>query len=210
MTLRLALLVAGLAIIPVACADKPEYSRYAWDETERLIAVGDIHGVTTKLEDVLLELGLVDKSLKWTGGTTHLLFCGDLLDRGPREQDLLELVMRLETEAFEAGGAVHLLLGNHEVMNLVFDWRYVPKEGFASFADYESSEEREEGWEAYLARQGGKAGSAARKAFDDKYPPGYFARRRMFGPDGRYGSWLLTKPFVIRIGGNVFVHGGLT
>ena len=46
--------------------------------------------------------------------------------------------MRLEEEAKRAGGRVEALLGNHEVMNLLHEFRDVSPVVYASFADARS------------------------------------------------------------------------
>jgi predicted phosphodiesterase len=57
------------------------------------------------------------------------VFAGDLVDRGPDVLQLLWFVHRLEREAEAAGGRVHVVLGNHEIMVMLGDLRYVhPKE----------------------------------------------------------------------------------
>ena len=53
------------------------------------------------------------------------MITGDIFDRGPDVLPALWLLHRLEKEAKEAGGGVHLLLGNHEVMVLNGDLRYL-------------------------------------------------------------------------------------
>lgn len=176
----------------------------------RLIVFGDLHGQYLPFVSTLRDLKLVDESLHWTGGKTQLVAVGDLLDRGPGERDLLELLMRLEGEAVHSGGRVHVLLGNHEVMNLSFDFRYVAPTGYAAFAADENPQTRELAYKAFLARQGDAPLEFSRQAFDQSYPKGYFARRAAFSRTGRYGSWLLSKPFVLKLGEYAFVHGGLT
>jgi hypothetical protein len=101
---------------------------------DSLSVVGDTHGEFDALTGTLRNVGLVDSSLRWTGGRRHLVFAGDLTDRGPDVLRLLWFVYRLEQEAARAGGRVHLVLGNHEIMLMLGDLRYVhPKE--AAIAD---------------------------------------------------------------------------
>lgn len=96
---------------------------------DSLFVLGDTHGEYDALVEGLQAAGLVDHALRWTGGRSHLVFAGDLTDRGPDVLGLLWLVYRLEREAAAAGGAVHIVLGNHEIMVLLGDERYVhPKE----------------------------------------------------------------------------------
>ena len=59
--------------------------------------------------------------------------------------------MSLEKEAATAGGEVRILLGNHEVMNILGDLRYVPAEAYASFADNESENRRKAAYKEYAA-----------------------------------------------------------
>jgi hypothetical protein len=96
---------------------------------DSLFIVGDTHGDFDALTAGLSAAGLIDERLVWTGGRSHLVFAGDLTDRGPDVLRLLWFVYRLEREAAEAGGRVHVVLGNHEIMVMLSDLRYVhPKE----------------------------------------------------------------------------------
>lgn len=180
-----------------------------WQDVDRVVVVPDVHGAYDQLVDLLRDTGLVDDSLTWTGERTHLVSLGDLLDRGPDSRDVMDLLMRLQEEAPAAGGRVHVVLGNHEHMNLVGDLRYVSAGEFAAFADEETDELRESARREF-AIANPELGVAEREAaFADRYPPGYFAHRAAFRPDGRYGRWLLNLPVVIVINDTAFVHGGL-
>src|SRR5688572_22136123 len=94
-----------------------------FEGVRRIVAFADVHGAYPELVSVLREAGVVDEALRWQAGETHLVSTGDLVDRGADSRKVLDLLMRLEGEASKAGGAVHVLLGNHEVMNLVGDLR---------------------------------------------------------------------------------------
>ncbi|MDH3620700.1 MAG: metallophosphoesterase [Gammaproteobacteria bacterium] len=197
-------LVLLLVAAPFARADS-----WHFEEVDRIVAFGDVHGAYGALVTTLQSAGVIDEDLSWSGGKTHLVSTGDLLDRGAESRHVMDLMMRLEGEAERAGGRVHQLLGNHEVMNLIGDLRYVADEEFAAFEDIESEDEREAWFQRY--REGGPAEmdeAAARQDFLKKAPPGYFAHRRAFRRDGHYGKWLLEKPFMIVINDVAFVHGG--
>jgi hypothetical protein len=172
---------------------------------QRIVAFADVHGAYDELVSVLRETAVLDDSLHWRAGTTHLVSTGDLVDRGPASRKVLDLLMRLEAEAREAGGAVHVVLGNHEVMNLVGDLRYVSAEEYAAFAGKDDDTSREQAWSQVTAQEP----AAVRADFDAQFPPGYFAHRQAFSPTGQYGSWLLTRPFVLVVNDTAFVHGGL-
>jgi calcineurin-like phosphoesterase family protein len=78
--------------------------------------VGDVHGHRAELVTALAEAGLVDEAGAWSGGSAHLWFLGDFVDRGPDGIGTIDLVMRLCAEAEAAGGRCDTLLGNHEVL----------------------------------------------------------------------------------------------
>ena len=175
----------------------------------RVVAVSDIHGAYDALVPTFQEAGIIDENLNWSGGDTHLVITGDLLDRGPGSRQIMDLIMRLEREAVRAGGQVHQLLGNHEVMNLIGDIRYVSDSEYAAFIEDESAQEREYWYQQFKQNQPADADElSVRAEFDQKAPPGFFGHRRAFRSDGYYGKWLLEKPLMIVINGTAFVHGG--
>ena len=185
-------------------------SDWQFSEVDRVVAVADIHGAYDAFERILVRAEVISEDGQWTGGATNLVIVGDVLDRGPESRRALDLIMRLEPAAQAAGGRVHLVLGNHEVMNLTGDLRYVSAAEFAAFATEESAELRSEAFERYLATLNVPTDSPeVREAFDQAFPLGFFAHRRAFSPEGVYGSWLLGKPLLLVIGDVAFVHGGL-
>jgi calcineurin-like phosphoesterase family protein len=177
---------------------------------ERVVAVSDVHGAYDAMIMTLTKAGVLDEEQGWGGGATHLVITGDILDRGADSRKVMDLLMSIEGEALDAGGRVHLLLGNHEVMNLVGDLRYVSKAEYAAFADDESEEERERWFDVYRReRSKGARIDMLRHEYTRKNPPGFFGLRRAFSSRGKYGQWLLTKPLMVVINGVAFVHGGL-
>ncbi len=92
---------------------------------EVLLAVSDIEGNYEALGRFLVGNGVVGEDLHWTFGRGHLVFVGDIVDRGEQVTETLWLIHRLQFEARRAGGAVHFVLGNHEVMIAGGDTRYV-------------------------------------------------------------------------------------
>ena len=180
------------------------------DGAERVVAMADVHGAFDAMVETLQRAEVIDEQLTWSGDKTHLVIVGDILDRGPRSRDAMDLLMRLEQEASAAGGAVHVVIGNHESMNLVGDLRYVSKSEYDAFAKDETPEERERWFAAYLKKHTLTPTETARRRFDQQFPAGFFALRRAFRPDGRYGKWLLAKPVITVVNGTAFVHGGLS
>lgn len=90
-----------------------------------LFVVADTHGEYEILAELLRNQKVVDDGLRWAFGEGHLVFLGDIFDRGAHQTEILWLIYKLEAEAAKAGGAVHLLLGNHEAMVLRGDVRYL-------------------------------------------------------------------------------------
>jgi hypothetical protein len=178
-------------------------------DCDRVYGIGDIHGAYDALVSILQKTGLVDAEANWSGGENCLVQTGDIVDRGPRSREVLDLLIKLEAQA---KGRLIVLLGNHEVMNLTGDLRYVAREEFGAYATDEGEAERE-AWFKSFAETAAVAElpeGAQRAAFDRDHPPGYFGHRRAFSPAGRYWRWLSGKPIVTRVGGSLFVHGGLS
>ena len=184
----------------------------------RVVAVGDVHGAYDRFVAILQTAGILDTSGKWAGGRAHLVQVGDVLDRGLEGPKALDLLMRLEAQAQKAGGRVHALLGNHEVMNMLGDLRYVSADEYRQFRTPESDRRREHVYERSLAhaRDGAKAKgekldeTAFRARFNEQAPLGYIERMEAFSESGRYGRWLRKHDTLATVGGVAFVHGGLT
>ncbi|MBW0511338.1 hypothetical protein O181_051053 [Austropuccinia psidii MF-1] len=113
---------------------KPDHTRFE----SRIVAVGDLHGDLNHALRVLRLAGVIDSSNQWAGKKTVLVQTGDIVDRGKDTILLYELMDQLRTQARSAGGAVVSLLGNHEYMNALGDWRYVTKEDISTFGGTEN------------------------------------------------------------------------
>ena len=197
-----------MSTVLLVCASISHAEDWRADGVERVVAIADVHGAYEAMVETLGNVGILGDGLEWAGGESHLVIVGDLLDRGPRSRDALDLLMRIEEEAAAAGGKVHVLIGNHESMNMIGDLRYVSKAEYAAFADDETPVQRDRWFRVWARRDGGNRASQ-RDRFDSEFPAGFFALREAFGPEGRYGKWLLQKNVVAVINGTAFVHGGL-
>jgi len=182
----------------------------------RIVAIGDVHGAYDRYLTILRETKLVDAKNHWIGGNAILVHTGDIIDRGNDSQKVMDLVRQLEGEARKAGGMVKLLLGNHEVMRMAGDWRYVTKADIESYRNAESSALRDRLYAEVLkaneelARSKGQKFDAKefRKEFLAKTELGAIEMEQAFSAKGRYGSWLREHDVMARINGIIFVHAG--
>ena len=90
-----------------------------------VVATSDFHGQYDVMMSLLKNNGVVNNKLQWSFGRGHFVITGDVFDRGDKVTEILWFLYRLEKEAEIAGGKLHLLLGNHEVMVLNGDLRYL-------------------------------------------------------------------------------------
>ncbi len=199
---------------------------YAWSGVGRVVAVGDLHGDYDRFVFILSnpEVGVIDADLRWTAGTAHLVQLGDIMDRGPDARKIMDLLMRLEKEAEAAGGLVHVLIGNHEEMNITgiaLDYpQYVTPEQFVSFLPDGVRRSLEAAYIARLPRD--RRRQAEAEGLDlgtDEALRAYWQRVIRHDREARlayvnafndlYGSWLLTKNTIIKINDVVYLHGGV-
>jgi hypothetical protein len=86
--------------------------------------LSDIEGNFGAFRKLLLAGGVIDSAFHWAFGNGHLVLNGDFFDRNSQVTEVLWLIYSLEDQAKAAGGYVHFILGNHEIMNLSHDFRY--------------------------------------------------------------------------------------
>ena len=193
------LLAACLSYAPVTT--RAVAAPCEFDNVERIVAVGDVHGAYDQLLKILEIAGVVDAQGRWAGGRTHFVQTGDVFDRGPDSLKATEFLRKLTREAERAGGRVHALLGNHETMRLLGIYRDAVPAEFEAFRTAGSADLRER-----LASQVDPATRAKIMA----EPLGTIEMVEAFRPQGSLGSYLRTLNTTVRINGIVFVHGGLT
>jgi hypothetical protein len=184
-----------------------------------VVAIGDIHGDYNDFIAILQRTGLIDEQRHWAGGRANFVQLGDEIDRGPQPREVLDLMMSLEEEAAKAGGNVVALLGNHEVMNLMGDLRYVTPGNYASFADGESEKRRTTAYLKYaawrkdhpklLAELEQPVLPVTEAEWMERHPLGFIEHSDAFSPKGRYGNWLRQRSAIAQIGGVIFLHGGI-
>lgn len=119
---------------PQNCGELPEPTLHELKNTveadsfsgvDTIVAFSDVHGQYDVMHTLLRNQGIIDKNDNWALGKAHLVITGDMFDRGPQINEVLWLVYQLDKQAQEAGGRLHLLMGNHEQMVLKGDLRYI-------------------------------------------------------------------------------------
>jgi hypothetical protein len=151
-------------------------------ENRQILVIGDIHGDLDALKSILLSANLIDSNEAWIGGNRIVVSVGDLIDRGPNSRKVMDLMMRLEIEARHAGGEVHTLLGNHELLaTSKRNELYLHMNDTGSFRDFKMG---------------------ARQTPLDSY-------FNAFQGDSVYAKWIRSRPTILKLGRNLFVHGGI-
>ena len=171
----------------------------------RVVALGDVHGDIGQARRALSIAGVLGDggdavNPEWTGGDTVVVQVGDVLDRGDDEIAILILLQKLHKQAEAHGGAVYILNGNHEVLNVSGDFRYVTQGAFQESMRFGE----------HLVNL---FGSAFKEAFgggeDDPRKKQVKARVGLFSPGGPLAQQLAMNSTVLIVNDTVFAHGGL-
>ena len=185
---------------------------------QRIVAVGDLHGDYSAWMDIARGAALVDAQNHWAGGRTILVQLGDITDRGPDSLKIVRSLQQLQKEAPRKGGKAIVVLGNHEAMNLIGDDRYTTPGEYAAFADSQSAARRDRVYDANRASLEAAARATnptitpeqVRSAWMADHPLGWVEHRLAWGPSGELGKWATANPAIVKIGGTLFVHGGVS
>lgn len=202
-----AALTALFAVAPSKAASPP-----------RIVAVGDLHGDFKAWQDIARGAGLINAGDHWAGGKTILVQLGDILDREPDSLKIVRNLRQLQKEAPRKGGRVVVVLGNHEAMNLLGDNRYTTAGEYAAFADSQSAARRDRVYDANKAQLEAAAKAQnpqirpdqVRAAWVAQHPLGWVEHRLAWGPSGDLGRWATANPAIVKIGGTLFAHGGIS
>ena len=109
----------------VRLKSKLETEKSEYKKVNKQFVISDIEGNFGAFRKMLQIGGVIDTNYNWTFGEGHLVLTGDFFDRGTQVTEVLWLIYSLEDKAKAAGGYVHYILGNHEIMNLSGDLRYL-------------------------------------------------------------------------------------
>ena len=187
-------------------------------QPSRIIAVGDLHGDFSAWQQIARAAGLIDSGGHWAGGKTTLVQLGDILDRQPDSLKIVRNLQQLQKEAPRAGGKVIVVLGNHEAMNLLGDFRYTTPGEFAAFATPNSAAVRDRVYEQNRAAIEAAAHATnpaltpqqIRDGWMAQHPLGWLEHKLAWSPSGDLGRWATRNAAVVKIGDTLFAHGGLS
>jgi hypothetical protein len=205
-------LLPSLSLVAILCLGAAPAAQPA-----RVVAIGDIHGAIDEFVAIMQAANLLDAARRWSGGKATFVQTGDYTDRGAGVRPVLDLLMALEPQAQKAGGRAIVLLGNHEVMNLVGEQRDVTADIYATFADADSEVRRERAWAQYADLAAARARARAivpdvyaqtREHWMAEHPLGWLEYREAFLPKGRYGKWLRDKRVAARVNSTLYMHAG--
>jgi len=155
----------------------------------RIVAIGDLHGDLEAARAALRLGGAIDAEDNWIGGDLVVVQTGDILDRGDQERAIFALFRRLGEEADSAGGAVHVLNGNHELMQTYHDFRYVTEGGWADYQEVAVPEVLDSLLDSLKVHQR--------------------ARATAFRPGGPSARLLAEQKTALIIGSSLFTHGAI-
>jgi len=173
--------------------------------TIKALKLADVIPLTTP--NNLLDINKIN----WTGGNTFVVQLGDQIDRvrpsnlinnicsddDPElyqdegsDLKIISLFNKLHAQAIQSGGACISVLGNHEMMNVEGDFRYVSPREFREFGNF------------FKANKSLK---------NTNVPYGFRERKEAFKPGGIIAKKLAdTRYSVVQVGSWIFVHGAIT
>lgn len=169
---------------------------------KRIIVLGDLHGDWEMTVKSLKIAKLIDNKLNWIGDDTVVVQLGDQIDRcrftgiscnlpqatkddEASDMKILNYFTKLHSQAQKKGGAVYSIIGNHELMNVDGDMRYVSFKNIIDFNNY-------------------------KKPNGTVITDGLEARKWAFSPGNPIADFLgCTRQLSLIIGSNIFVHAGV-
>jgi Calcineurin-like phosphoesterase len=178
---------AAAPITSVAPAPPSASRSFKLSASERVVAIGDVHGDLRALRAALRLAGAIDSEDEWVGKGLTVVQTGDQIDRGDQDREVLDVLEKLEGAAKAGGGALIVLNGNHELMNASFDFRYVTRRSFESFREFSP-----------------RARGAAERVSEEER-----GRAAAFAPGAPYAQQLGQRLTVALVGDSLFAHAGV-
>lgn len=152
-----------------------------YEPQEKIFITSDIEGNFNTFYSLLIGNKIMDKDYNWTFGNGHLVIAGDMMDRGTEVLPCLWLLYKLEQEAKLKNGQVHFVLGNHDVMNLQLNLKYVQSK--------------------YLELA---------KIISEPKTNQKIAYKNLMSDANELVKWIKSKNTIEKIGDNLILHGGIS
>jgi hypothetical protein len=155
----------------------------------RIVAIGDLHADIGVTRRAFRLAGATNANDEWIGRNLTIVQLGDIIGRSDDERQVLDFIFAIRRKAEAAGGKVHVLIGNHEVMGGRLDNQAVGRNPFPGYVGIPGLNLNDPRLRFLL--------------------PNERARGAALMPGGHYAKQLAEFPAVLRIGGTVFAHGGV-
>ena len=200
-----------------------------------LILAKCIEQIDIPINKTVNDMNMFFNKLKWIGGETYIVQLGDQIDRvRPQNWDNNEISI---DEAFEdegstleifylfyhlnklasiVNGRVFSIIGNHEIMNVNGNFRYVSKQEFQCFKEhlhtvYNNIQHtpRTPHKQLHLLQYSNMLNNI--NIEHQKTPPGYRERLHAFAPSGLCANFMAMNYYtMLQIGDWLFCHGSPT
>jgi hypothetical protein len=192
-----------------------------------LILAKCIQPITPPYHKTIDNMNAFFESLIWTGVDTQIVQLGDQIDRvRPQSWDrnslsrtsayedegstleIFYLFWHLNNLAQKQGGAVWCIIGNHEIMNIDGDFRYVSTEEFRCFKDHLAHVYYPNSKYPYHSRT---IHNTQKTRKSGRLPIGYRERLYAFSPTGLCANFIAHNYYsMLQIGNWLFCHGSPT
>lgn len=191
-------------------------AREEWRDAKKIVAIGDLHGDYDQYLLILKDNDLIDEQLNWQGGKIHMVQMGDVVDRGPDSLKIMRHLKKLHKQAKKSKGYVHMLLGNHELMNVKDDLRYVHPGEYTALITRKSKDRQMSYLNLVFDSQALRDPDLLNHKEDKlsslakRFPLGYVEHRYIWAKKGEFFEWARRNNTVIKINRTLFTHGGIS
>lgn len=208
--------IAGVSAAPAEAIEPPAS---VYPQASRVVVMSNLVGELGLFARMLRTAGLIDEEDHWSGGDAHLVILGNVTGWGQGVMPTLRMIRRLGIEAADAGGMTHMLLGPLEIQLLNDDLGIIPPENYADLVTDKSEQRLKEFIDALAEKMvvrfpTARDPEALRASFKHRFEGDALVGGPEFldliAPGTEMGDWLRSRNVVIRIGDDVYSHGGLS
>jgi hypothetical protein len=160
--------------------NKHQIPKAIYPHPSKIFVTSDIEGNFNAFYSMLIGNKVMNENYEWTFGNGHLVIAGDMVDRGNNTWPCLWLLYKLEHDAEIKGGKVHYILGNHDVMNMHANLKYVNNRHIELAKIISGNKNEKEAWLELLS------------------------------DNNIIAQWIASKNTIEKIGDDIYVHGGIS